>query len=407
MLNINKLGEVDILGSESESTASVLIGGDLYLHGALLAAVEGGRTREIFDDILPEIESSDFSIVNLEAPCTDISEPISKSGPPLKMPYRAVNVLTDLGLDAVTLANNHIGDYTPQGVLDTIRVLNAKKIKYAGAGKDLIAAATPLKWKKNGLACAIISIAENEFGIAEQSIPGVAPFDIVENLRLIAKTAAEVDVLIVIAHGGIENYPLPRPGLIKLFRAFADAGATAVVAHHPHCAQGLEIWNDTPIVYSLGNFAFPSLNQKTLRPSSLWNFGYMMKIDFSEKQACKLKIIPYSQFADGKNWRILKESQLKRFLSYFSEISEIIRDEYKVRRFLDAWTFLNQKRLIEWLNWRIIPGDMEQIAHIKNEFYCESHYELAKNLLMLMHKKQLSEASEFAPQLKIFSQNNF
>jgi Bacterial capsule synthesis protein PGA_cap len=399
MIEISKFGEVDISKPVSEQSMSVLIGGDVYLHGAQLANVEQGKTREIIADVILEIENSDFSIVNLEASLTELTEPILKSGPAIKMPPSAVKFLTDAGIDAVTLANNHTGDYTPQGLLDTLETLDRNKIKHVGAGKNLNRATMPLKWETNGISMAIISIAENEFGVAEDAIPGMAPFDIIENLKLIKKTSMEVDVLIVIAHGGTENYPIPRPELTKFYRAFADAGATAVVAHHPHCTQGMEIYNGVPIVYSLGNFVFPSRNPDKLIPTSMWHFGYMVKIEFSAKRACKLKIIPYSQFADGQNWYTLKGERFEHFLSYFSELSEIITDNHKVKRFFDAWTSLNQERLISWLGWKVTPEESHPMLHVKNEFWCEAHCELAKNILMLMQKNKLEEAAEFVPEL--------
>jgi poly-gamma-glutamate synthesis protein (capsule biosynthesis protein) len=405
MFNITDDGDIFVSEAASDQTASVLIGGDVFLHGKQLAEVTAGRTREMLADVIHEIDSCDFSIVNLEAPFTESADKILKSGPNIKMPPSAVEFLKSAKIDAVTLANNHIGDYAPQGVLDTIRVLDNNDIKYVGAGNNIAVANMPLQWTVNGISMAIVSIAENEFGVAEKSTPGMAAFDIIENIKLIERLSSEIDVVIVIPHGGIEHYPLPRPGLVKLYRAFADAGASAVVAHHPHCSQGMEIWNDVPIVYSLGNFVFPSRNPAMLTPDSLWHTGYMVKIEFSKARAAKLKLIPYSQFADGQSWYALKGSQLEDFFKYYTELSGIIADENKIKRYFDAWTFLNQERLTEWLNWQISADDNFPMLHVKNEFWCESHCELAKNILMLMQKNELSNANECVPELKNLLKN--
>jgi poly-gamma-glutamate synthesis protein (capsule biosynthesis protein) len=100
--------------------------------------------------------------------------------------------------------------------------------------------------------------------------------------------AGTVDLVVVIAHCGIEYVPFPPPYVTETFQGLADAGADLVVGHHPHVPQGLQIHRNTPIFYSLGNFVF-------FQPTDLLfrKLGYVLFADLDNQGLAALKILPY------------------------------------------------------------------------------------------------------------------
>jgi len=170
--------------------------------------------------------------------------------------------LKQLKVDAVTLANNHILDYGAKGLSDTFETLKQNKIDYVGAGNNLKEAAQPLTLEKDGQRIAILNFCENEWSIAEEDKPGANPMDIIENTNQIKAAKATHDKVICIIHGGHEYYHLPSPRMQKQYRFYVDNGADAIVGHHTHCVGGYEVYNDVPIIYSLGNFLFIKPSKK-------------------------------------------------------------------------------------------------------------------------------------------------
>lgn len=82
------------------------------------------------------------------------------------------------------------------------------------------------------------------------------PIDERETLRLIQKAEQEADITILNAHWGIEYEDVSHERQRYLAHTFIDAGVDAIIGHHPHWVQEMEIYKDRPIFYSLGNFIF-------------------------------------------------------------------------------------------------------------------------------------------------------
>jgi len=125
-----------------------------------------------------------------------------------------------------------------------------------GAGENVHDAIAPVRTTIGNTDIAIFNACDKEFGVADERTPGVVWIKNPSFERAIEKTAMEVDVLLVVAHGGIKYVPLPPPSWRQHFQSLSDAGADAIIAHHPHVPLPWEIYNDVPIFYSLGNFAF-------------------------------------------------------------------------------------------------------------------------------------------------------
>lgn len=163
-----KDGKETFRKSQSIESVEVLITGDCCPWDKAIAPVCAGKSSEILSGIQAALNDCDLSVVQFETPLTHAETPITKSGPNLKCPPECVGFVKAGGFDIAALANNHIGDFGPEPVMETIGILEKNGIKTVGAGKNLEAANKPLVVSSQGMKIAFINIAENEFGSAGQ-----------------------------------------------------------------------------------------------------------------------------------------------------------------------------------------------------------------------------------------------
>ena len=386
----------------------VVISGDLCPVGKAENLIKNGKSEEIASDLTPVILDSDLSIVQFEAPLVDdiAVQPIAKNGPNIKVCSRSINLIKAFGFDITLLANNHIGDYGPQSVLNTITKLRDAGLMTVGAGVDLKDSSKILKVERKKISLAIMNVAENEFGGATGDTPGANPLRVPENIIQIMQLKKKFDIVLVIIHGGNEYMPIPSPRMKSTYRAFADAGANAVINIHTHCVQGIELWHEKPIIYSLGNFYFPPWNGR--RPPAMWYNGYSAKLSFDHKGAVALKIIPHSFKSKENCLRLLKDKALSDFYNYLAKISTILVDEKEASKYYDAWCFITVPPLLEHMNQYLVklPIDFDNFDNWKpllftrNLHTCETHNETLTHFLRMIGEKRLYSAEAYVSKLK-------
>jgi poly-gamma-glutamate synthesis protein (capsule biosynthesis protein) len=161
---------------------------------------------------------------------------------------------------AVSLANNHSGDFGPGGITETMQILKAANLPYFGAGKNIREACSPLILESKGQTLALLGY--NEFRAtnyaATEDQAGSAPLEPAKVLQDIRQTKAVNPNAIVIPylHWGEELVSIPRADQTVLAKQMIDAGASAVIGAHPHVVQTVDYCRNCPIAYSLGNFVF-------------------------------------------------------------------------------------------------------------------------------------------------------
>ncbi len=203
-------------------------------------------------------EKADIKIGNLE--CV-----ISEKGAAEKKPFtfrahpRVIPLLKKY-FSALSLANNHSGDYGLLAFSDMLDLLDQSGVLYFGGGRNIRLAHEPLIIGIKGKRIAILGY--NEFFPrsfeALSDRPGIAwsdddyvTFDIQR-----AKTEYKADIVIVYPHWGWEHEKIASTRQMKLAHLMIDAGADAIVGGHPHVTQNIEWYKGKPIFYSLGNFVF-------------------------------------------------------------------------------------------------------------------------------------------------------
>lgn len=372
---------------------NILITGDFFI-------ADEYANKELIDQSVVELfQQADYRIVNLEAPLT-ANEPknkILKTGPHLRMTENTVlPYLKQLNVDAVTLANNHVLDYGAKGLIDTFESLSKNKINYVGAGNNLTDATKPLALEKDGLRIAILNFCENEWSIAEVDKPGANPMDIIDNTNQIKAAKATHNKVICIIHGGHEYYHLPSPRMQKQYRFYVDNGADAIVGHHTHCVGGYEVYNDVPIIYSLGNFLFTKKSMK-----EVWYKGLLGSLKIEKDKAIIFEIHPVKQEINTFQASLLKD---KEKVNAFEEIQELNLTIAKEEQLQKKWEEFVQLKTKEYLNYltpvnaignsyirtvlnRLGIGSLfynnQYLKLLLNLITCETHHNMLKQSIKL------------------------
>ena len=234
--------------------------------------------------------SADITMINLETTLTKTNKPISKPFNFRARP-RYAKMLKDSGIDLVTLANNHMYDFGPDGLMETIRVLDEAGVKHIGAGKNIKDARKPVIITTKGVKLAYFGyFGGGRYGEsfpATRRSAGTAMRNLSYIGRDIAAVRDSVDLIIINFHWGKEKAHYPEESEINFAHEAINLGADIIVGHHPHVLQGVEIYRDKLIVYSLGNFIFGG-NSRTLDRSAVLR----IKIDPYHPQSYKAALIP-------------------------------------------------------------------------------------------------------------------
>ncbi len=274
---------------------------------------ENGLVDELFSDTLSLFENNDINFVNLECAVTDCDTAIRKIGPALKCCANTVNVLKQVGVNYVGLANNHIFDYGIKGVTDTMAALDKAGIIYTGFGSDYNDCRKNLVIEKNGERVCIIDVCEHEYSYALDDRMGARPYDEYGTMDDIRNAKKDCDRVIVIYHGGKEQCQYPSPRLLKLCRAMATNGADIVLCQHSHCIGCYENYNGTHILYGQGNFHFVKENGADV--NDIWNTLLAVKYDTKSNEIAFVPIICTDtgiELAKGEDKEIILQGFLKR-----------------------------------------------------------------------------------------------
>ncbi|MFC3068880.1 CapA family protein [Phenylobacterium soli] len=240
---------------------------------AMLAAVEGLKGP------------ADLLFGQLECPLSDRGSPLPQARLAMRTDPGLARALRDAGFDAVSFAGNHCLDWGPDAFADTLEHVRAVGLALCGAGPDIAAARRPAIFERGGRRFAFLAYSSilpqgywAEAGRAgcaplrahtlqaapEHAPPGSSPAPLTfchradlaalrDDVRA-ARTRA--DHVIVSVHWGI-HFVAAQIADYQREAAYAaiDAGADAVIGHHPHVLKGVELHRGRPIFYSLGNFA--------------------------------------------------------------------------------------------------------------------------------------------------------
>jgi poly-gamma-glutamate synthesis protein (capsule biosynthesis protein) len=312
VLDIDGVNPLLSASTETDPIVRIGVAGDI-----IFGRNGGNRQREYGDYTLPVHQVKDFlgtfdvTVANFECFVSETIDPPELIDPHtldfVTRPESLQGVVIS-GFDSVSMANNHAvwsdAGYGIDGMRDTIRHLNEAGITPWGVGMDLDQARAPWVVEVNGLSIAFYGVDgvtanldfPNERGVQEpdNKTPvdaratrgGTNPLKMEMNLRDIERLASEHDIVLPYFHMGDQYRWTPRPWVIETCRRCIDAGASAVLTAHPHATNGMEIYKDKAIFYSLGNFIYDQMFSVETRQ------GYFLELTFRGKNLVNYRIHP-------------------------------------------------------------------------------------------------------------------
>lgn len=278
------------------------------------------RPNRIFDtfspELLEEMTGADIFMLNNEFPYTLRGEPT----PEKKFTFRAdpetAGYLVDMGVDIVSLANNHAYDYGEISLLDSLDTLTEMEMPYVGAGRNIEEASRPFYFETYGMKIGFLSSTQIErldnpdTREATENSAGVFRSwngDLLYEKT--AETAKNCDFLVVYVHWGSENTTELDWAQKEQAKMLVQSGADLIIGDHPHCLQGMEILEGVPVFYSVGNFLF---NSKTLDTC-------LIKATVKEGKLSSIQFLPVLQ--KGCKAELLSGSEKARVLEYMKTLS--------------------------------------------------------------------------------------
>ena len=244
-------------------TYKIMIGGDLFPVPSNFDKFSEGDISYLFGErICSLFKTANYRICNLEGALTDSPGSCEKTGPVVYAPTSVARGFKALGMDCCTLANNHITDAGPNGVIDTMKSLDAEGIKYIGAGKDSDNIYHYLFFNVGELRVCLYNVAETMYNSPAPDKPGAYLYDEYVVCKELETLQKQCDYIIVIYHGGAEKFRYPSPQTRKRFHRMVDSGANMILSQHTHCIGSEEYYKGAYLLYGQGNFLFRSFNNE-------------------------------------------------------------------------------------------------------------------------------------------------
>jgi len=234
--------------------------GDIMLAGSATATLARTGFDYPFANTAQELRRGDIAMGNLEAPLTRGGREYRDKTYRFRAEPAAAAALKRAGFSVLTLANNHMMDYGDEGLRDTLATLSRHGIAHTGAGVSLADARRETVIVVRGKRVAFLAYSLTfpaEF-YAGANRAGTAPGYASHVQKDIQRAKTGADYVVVSLHWGEERAEFPKQYQVETARQAIDAGADAIIGHHPHVLQGIEFYRGRPILYSLGNFAFGS-----------------------------------------------------------------------------------------------------------------------------------------------------
>lgn len=274
-------------------TVTLALAGDTMLGRGVAQAVERSGPGSLFaDEVVEAVRAADLFVLNLECCISERGEPWPVAGKPFffRAPPLATEVLTTLGVDCVTLANNHALDFGEEALLDTLEFLGRAGIASVGAGPDAIRARVPMYLESHGFRLAVLGVTDHpEDFAATAEHPGVAFADLRREVPVWLTEAVEeasgaADAVLVTPHWGPNMAPDPVPHVRAAAKVLSEAGATVIAGHSAHVFHGVS----AGVMFDLGDFVDDYVVDPVLRN----DLGLMFFVTLDDARPSRVEALP-------------------------------------------------------------------------------------------------------------------
>ncbi len=221
------------------------------------------------EEVVDIMKKSDLMIANSEFTVSTRGTPMKGKQYTFRANPSRLSIYDEMGIDMVTLANNHVYDYGKDAFLDMLSSFEEKGLPHIGAGRNLEEAMKPYYFIIGGYKFAFVNATRAEKyvltpGATENSEGVFRCYDPTNMINLIKSLRPDNDYVVAIIHFGWEDHHELEQVQIDSSHMYIDAGADIVVGHHAHTLQGVEFYNHKPIIYNLGDFIFSDNTDDTV-----------------------------------------------------------------------------------------------------------------------------------------------
>ncbi|MGH2529837.1 MAG: CapA family protein [Actinomycetota bacterium] len=275
------------------STVTLALAGDTMLGRGVANTLERVGPGALFsDEVVAAAHAADLFVLNLECCISERGDPWPAPGKPFffRAPPVATEVLVALGVNCVSLANNHALDFGEVALLDTFEHLERAGIAWVGAGPDVERARDPAVFESNGFRLAVLAVTDHPDDFAAtRDRPGVAFADLPHGtptwLRDAVRSAADrSEAVLVTAHWGPNMTSRPVPHVRTAAKALREAGAALVSGHSAHVFHGIA----DDVLFDLGDFVDDYLVDPVLRN----DLGLLFFVSIDERAPVRLEALP-------------------------------------------------------------------------------------------------------------------
>ena len=267
------------------------LAGDTMLGRGVGQRLATAPPETLFADAVVSIaHEADLFVLNLECAISERGRPWPDPNKLFffRAPPVAVEVLQRLGVDCVTLANNHALDFGPEALCDTFRHLSDAGIAWAGAGVDEAAARVPVVLDRGGVRIGVVGVTDHPAAYAATSDrPGVAYADLhlgTPGWLLDTVASADADLVIVSPHWGPNMVAEPLDYVRRSAADLRAAGAGLVAGHSAHVFHGVA----DRVIYDLGDFIDDYATDHRLRN----DLGLLFVVEIEHATPVQLEAIP-------------------------------------------------------------------------------------------------------------------
>lgn len=210
-------------------------------------------------NMLPVLKCADINLINLETTLTDSVDQVSKIFNFKASPDK-ITSLERADVSVANLANNHILDFGVEGLLETMHTLDLARIQHVGAGRNITEASQPIVITRNNLSVGVIGITDNEPEWKATRLPGICYVDIESPdqhevlFNSLHQLRSETDIVIVSVHWGPNMRERPGQSFVEFAHKLSHHGANVIHGHSAHILQGIEVYNNSFILYDTGDF---------------------------------------------------------------------------------------------------------------------------------------------------------
>ena len=280
------------------------LAGDTMLGRGVAERLETQPPESLFaPEVVEAVAEADLCVLNLECCISARGEPAPGRVFHFRAPPWATQVLTHLGVDCVTLANNHALDFGPDALLDTLAHLDAAGIRVVGAGSDVERARAPAVLEHEGFRLAVVACSDHPAASAAgEDRPGIAYADLQAGLPEWLADLPTADAVLVTPHWGPNMTAEPVAHVRRTAPKLLDVGATLVAGHSAHVFHGVA----PRVLYDLGDF----LDDYRVDPKLRNDLGLLFLVDLAgdRLEAIPLKLeFTHTRLAAGDDATWIKQ----------------------------------------------------------------------------------------------------